>query len=78
MTGRWFWVDGRFAWPFVVAVAIVTALVMMFDFGWRVLIMPFESYLILYVVIVAVAIALAAAWLLYRRRAKRQPRRPGA
>ena len=76
MTVGRFWVNGRFAWPFVIAVVIATALAMIFDFGWRVLVMSFETYLIASAsIVLTVAIAFAVAWLLYRRRASRQPGR---
>ena len=40
------WVDGRFGWPFVIAVAFVTLSVIGFDFAWRLVVIPFDRLVI--------------------------------
>ena len=51
------WVDGRLSWPLVILIAYVSALMVIFDFCWRILVMPFDQ-LVLYAVIIG---ALGAA-----------------
>ena len=53
---RLFWVDGRFAWPFVAAVAYVTFCILGFDFAWRLVVLPF-SRLVIYAAVVDLAVA---------------------
>ena len=61
---RLFWVDGRFAWPFVVTLAAMTVFLVAFDFAWRLLRIPFES-LVIYAAAIAI-ILLASGGVSYR------------
>jgi len=66
---RWFWIDGRFSWAFVSAVLFVTLSLLCADFAWRILIVPFESFLLLTIVVDGVlAVILVAAYRLWRAR----------
>jgi hypothetical protein len=79
MIRRWFLMDDRLAWPFVAAVVVITVFAVAFDFGWRVLVMPFETYLLVFSLCAAVfVIAIGGMWLLCRGRAAGQERRSSA
>lgn len=54
---RWFWIDGRFAWPFVTAIVFLSLALLIADFAWRVLVIPLES-------LVALVFALCVAFAL--------------
>ena len=41
---RWFWVDGRLAWPLVFGMAYLAASLVIADYFWRITVMPFESF----------------------------------
>jgi hypothetical protein len=43
---RMFWVDQRFSWSFVFAVAYLTLSLVAADYVWRVVVMPFDTLLI--------------------------------
>jgi len=58
---NWLWTDGRFAWPPVIAVAVLTAFVVAADLLWRLATLPFERMLLL----IGVA-GLAVAFGVYR------------
>ena len=53
---RLFWVDGRFAWPLVIAVAYVTLSVVGFDFAWRLVVLP-VSRLVIYAAVLDLVVA---------------------
>lgn len=77
MIRRWFWLDGRLAWPFFAVVVLITLFAVVFDFGWRVLVMPFETYLLVFGLIGAVIlIATAGVWLSRRAGAPARERHP--
>lgn len=50
----WMWINGRLAWPPVALVVFTTALVLAFDFSWRLITAPFWMF----------AAAAIAAWLI--------------
>jgi hypothetical protein len=56
---RWFWTENRFAWPMVAAIVYLCASLIAVDFAWRVIEMPFDTFLL-----TAAAIDLAAAAIL--------------
>lgn len=72
---RLIWVDGRLAWPLVIVVLYLSALVVIFDFGWRILVMPFFS-LVLCAAIFGVSGALLIAVLVFWQRNCRSERLP--
>ena len=75
MIGRWIWVDGRLSWPLVAMVVFISAFAIAFDFGWRVLVLPFETYLLIAVLLAAaIAIVRLGICVLRRRRTARQTR----
>jgi hypothetical protein len=43
---RHFWVRGRLSWPFLSAVVFFTLSVLVGDYVWRVVVMPFPLFLI--------------------------------
>lgn len=43
---RWLWTAGRFGWPFVAVVAYSTVSIILFDYMWRVVLMPFPEMLV--------------------------------
>ena len=43
---RLVWADGRFAWPFVVAVTFVCVSLVAVDLAWRVFNLPFDTLLL--------------------------------
>jgi amino acid transporter len=47
---RWFWVNGRFGWPLIIALLFVTVSAVVFDFVHRVVVVPFTA-LVLYAVV---------------------------
>ena len=53
-----FFINGRFAWPPVVAIAFVAVIVVATDAVWRTVSMPFETLMILSVVFTAVGLVL--------------------
>ena len=60
---RWIWIEGRFAWPFVVTILLLALGLVAADFLWRVLTLPFETlamvYLAAFVVIAGAAVTLS-------------------
>lgn len=68
---RWFWIDKRFAWPFVTAIVFLSLGLLLADFAWRVLVIPLESLIALvfalYVAATLIGIALRT-WFGRRRR----------
>jgi len=44
---QWIWVEGRFSWPFVVAVLYMAIFLLVADYLWRTLSLPFETFAIL-------------------------------
>lgn len=40
---RWFWIEGRFSWPFVAAIVFLSLVLVVADFIWRVLVVPAET-----------------------------------
>jgi hypothetical protein len=65
---RLVWIDGRFAWPFMIALVFVTASAVIVDFIWRVAVISFKELLIYACATDAVAIALIIAGYLAVRR----------
>jgi uncharacterized membrane protein AbrB (regulator of aidB expression) len=69
--------DSRLSWRFVAAVVLIAGLAVAFDFGWRVLMMPLETYLLIFGLIAAViVIAIVGTWLLCRARATNREPQP--
>jgi hypothetical protein len=61
---RLIWVDGRLAWPLVVAIVYVTCCVLGFDIAWRLLVLPFDRLVIYAAVLdLAVAALLISFWI---------------
>ncbi len=54
---RWFWIEGRFSWPFVAAIVFLSLVLVVADFVWRVLVVPAET-LVALAVVACVAMAL--------------------
>ena len=71
---RFFWVDGRFCWPFVFVVVFIAISALAADFAWRVLVIPFDTLLI-YVLLIdaAAAILLIGGYRFLRRRRTEVP-----
>ena len=66
---RVFWLDGRFSWPLVIAVAFASLSLVLIDYAWRVLILPFETLLLYAVAIDAVfALLMIAIYFVFLRR----------
>jgi len=66
---RWLWVEGRFAWPLVVTVLYVATFVLVADYLWRTLSLPFETFAALALIaftLVAVLIILTSRIVLTR------------
>ena len=40
---RLIWVEGRLSWKFVIVVAYLSALMIIFDLLWRLLVIPFDT-----------------------------------
>jgi predicted membrane protein len=55
---RLFWVEGRLSWPFVIALAYLSASLIVADYVWRIVVMPFDTLLIYIVAIDGVTAAL--------------------
>lgn len=64
---KWFWIDGRFSWRFIVAVVYVTLWLLTVDFAWLVLVLPIGTLLI-YAVVIGIALALMIAFIARRKR----------
>lgn len=43
---RHFWVRGRLSWPFLSMVVFFTLSILVGDYLWRIVVMPFHSFLI--------------------------------
>jgi hypothetical protein len=43
---RLIWVDERLSWPFVIAVAYLSASLLILDYIWRIVVIPFDTLLI--------------------------------
>ena len=43
---RWLWVEGRLAWPPVAAIAYFAVCLVLADYSWRLLVMPFGTFLL--------------------------------
>jgi hypothetical protein len=60
---HWFWIDGRFAWPFVAALVLLAWGLVGADFIWRELTIPFETlamiFLAAFVFVAGTAVVLA-------------------
>jgi len=61
------WIDGRLAWPLVIAISYLSALVIIFDFSWRILVMPFFA-LVLAAAVFGVSGAILIAVLILRNK----------
>ena len=44
---RLFWVNGRLSWPLVVAIAYVSVSAVILDYVWRVVVIQFDTLLLL-------------------------------
>lgn len=53
------WRNGRFAWPFVLAIAGVALALYAFDLAWRVLTLPFAELALVFAAGVLAVVALA-------------------
>lgn len=40
---KWFWNNGRLAWPFVAAVVLLSFALLLADLAWRIFVVPAES-----------------------------------
>ena len=61
---RLIWVDGRLAWPLVIAIVYVTFCVLGFDFAWRLIVLPIGRLVIYAAVLdLAVAALLISLWI---------------
>jgi len=70
---RFVWIDGRFSWPFVVFVLYGSICVLVADYAWRVLVLPFDTLLLGSIVVSAAgALLLAVMVFTTRRKAGRQ------
>ena len=43
---RLIWVEGRLPWPLVIVVVYVSALMIIFDLCWRLLVIPFDTLVV--------------------------------
>lgn len=66
--GRWFWVNGRFGWLFIIALLFVTASAVAFDFVHRVVVLPFTALALYAVAANILAITLMIVGYLFARR----------
>ena len=69
---RLIWRDGRLAWPLVLAIAYAAAALVVVDYFWRMVVMPFTMFA-LYAVMIAIVppILLAAGRSTLRRNSRR-------
>jgi len=71
---RWIWNNNRFGWPIIAAIVFATISLLIADFVWRTVILPFDALLV-YLVMGNTAAA-AVIILAYRlMRPSRNPRR---
>ena len=54
---RFFWINGRLSWPLVISILYVTAALIIFDYVWRVAVIPFNA-LMIYALVTIVALAI--------------------
>lgn len=68
------WVHGRLAWPLVIGIAYLAIALVLGDYFWRVLVMPFMTFF-LYAAVIATAVPVLsfAGWLLMRGEFHRSP-----
>ena len=52
---RFFWKDGRLAWPFVVVAAYLATALFLFDLIWRIAKLPIEEFLAVSAAVLAVS-----------------------
>ena len=43
---RWVWNNGRFGWPIIAAIVFATISLLIADFVWRTVILPFDMLLV--------------------------------
>lgn len=65
---RWFWIEGRFSWPFVAAIVFLSLVLVVADFIWRVLVVPAETLVALAVVTCVAAALLFVVVMRFLRR----------
>jgi hypothetical protein len=66
---RWFWNNGRLAWPFVAAVVLSSFALLLADLAWRIFVVPAESLaLIVASACVFLGLALVGLRSLFRRK----------
>jgi len=65
---RWFWIEGRFSWPFVAAIVFLSLVLVVADFIWRVLVVPAETLVALAVVACVAAALLFVVVMRFLRR----------
>ena len=75
--GRLVWSNGSFAWPPVIALAHLAASLVVVDYIWRIVVMPFECVILLAVGIFVVPSA-AFVTIGVRNRQKRRAPAPGS
>ncbi len=73
---RWLWIDGRFAWPPIIALATLTAYVVGVDLFWRLTALPFEATLAIAAITALVLVPLVW-WRVRRHRDATSAPRPG-
>ena len=44
---KWFWIGGRFSWPFVAGIVFLALIVVMADMVWRLFTLPAATLLML-------------------------------
>jgi hypothetical protein len=72
---RWVWMNGRLSWPFVIALVYLSVSLLLLDYIWRVIVIPFDTLLIYATVaVLGIATTLIALYRALRgRRAARTP-----
>ena len=69
---RLFWVDGRFSWTFVAIVAYLSAVLILMDYLWRVVVVEFDTFLLYTLVVAASLFALIVVLVLqYRKKVRK-------
>ena len=58
---RLFWADGRFGWPVIAALVLVTISLLALDLVWRLVVIPFDTLAIYATVAVIAAAAILIA-----------------
>ena len=69
---RLLWVDGRLSWPLVIVVAYISASVIIVDFVWRIVVLPFDTLLLCVVTIGGSLFVLLGLLMLLSARARRK------